>query len=586
MGISVRAWWGLQRLHQSLMVAGVLLVSLVIAIVMGGSIWLYERTLRDAESSLVQLTLVIAEQVERSLESADGVLQSTLDRIADADLGNAETRSQVYSYLRQQSINLPQARSFLVVDNHGNRIIDSQSEIPPPLDFSRGDAFSYLRDHHPDDAAYVSIPAKSRAMGDWYFSLSRPLKGADGRFGGMLTASIDIGYFTNFFKSVLLSESSSIALSRVDGFHLLRYPIVESAYGRSFADTAIYSEYLPHTPTGVIREVSPLTGTERMLSFRTLKRYPLVVVIGRSVDEVFAPWRLQVWAIGIVGTVSIVGIAAFGALLVRLARREAALLAEAREARGAAELATKAAERASRAKSEFLAGISHDLRTPLNSIIGFSEVMLEGLSGTLTGKAKEYLGFIHTSGKHLLSLINDLLDIAKIEANRLTILDEKFSLHSVVSECLSLVAAQADSGRIVLVPYGSREFGLRADPVRLRQIIFNLLSNGIKFTPPGGTVAVRSTRAADGSLQIAVIDTGIGMTDKDIATALQPYGQVANQFTRQHAGTGLGLPLVRALAELHGGRIEISSTPGKGTTATVVFPRDRVLLTEQEARVA
>lgn len=566
--------------------AGVLLVALIVAIVVGGSTWLHDRTLRDAESSLDQLTLVVAEQVERSFESADGVLQSTLSRIADSNLADAETRDQIYAFLSQQSINLPQARSFLVLDEHGKRIIDSQNKIPPPLDFSMGDAFRYLRDHPSHAGPYVSIPAKGRAAGDWYFSLSRPLKGADGRFGGMLTASIDIGYFTGFFKSVLISENSSISLTRPDGVHLLRYPIVEAAYGRSFADTAIYSDYLPRTAAGVIRDISPVTGTERMLSFRVLKRYPIVVTIGRSVDEVFAPWRLQVWAIGIAGMGAILGIVVFGVMLVRLARREEVLLAEAQEARSAAELATKAAERASRAKSDFLAGISHDLRTPLNSIIGFSEVMLDGLSGALTAKGKEYLGFIHTSGKHLLSLINDLLDIAKIEANRLTILDDKFALHGVVNECLSLVAAQADSRRVILAPYRNREFGLRADPVRLRQIIFNLLSNGIKFTPPGGTVTVRSARAADGSLKISVVDTGIGMSEKDIATALQPYGQVANQYTRQHEGTGLGLPLVHALTELHGGRIEISSAPGKGTTVSVFFPPDRVLPIDQEARVA
>jgi two-component system cell cycle sensor histidine kinase PleC len=315
-----------------------------------------------------------------------------------------------------------------------------------------------------------------------------------------------------------------------------------------------------------------------MLSFRTLKQYPVIIIVGDSVSELLAPWRMQAWALGVFGVVAVLVLSGLGVVLIRLARREQALLAEAQEARNAAELATKAAERASRAKSEFLAGVSHDLRTPLNSIIGFSEAMLDGLGGALSAKSQEYVGFVHTAGKHLLSLINNLLDLAKIEANRLTILDDRFSVHGVVGECLRLVAAQAEAGRVTLVPYQEREFGLKADPVRVRQILFNLLSNAIKFTPAGGTVEVRSARLDDGSLRLSVVDTGVGMTPGELAVAMQPYGQVVNAYTREREGTGLGLPLVKALVDLHGGRFELASVPRRGTTATVVFPADRVLL--------
>jgi signal transduction histidine kinase len=303
-------------------------------------------------------------------------------------------------------------------------------------------------------------------------------------------------------------------------------------------------------------------------------------------DTILEPWRRFAVVLAGIGLIAITILAGISAVLVRLARREEVLLADAEQARAEAELASKAAERASRAKSEFLAGVSHDLRTPLNSIIGFSEVLIGGISGSLSDRQREYIQYISTAGTHLLSLINNLLDLAKIEANRLTILDDNFSLYRVINECMRLVGAQAGAGRVVLFPYDERDIGLRADPVRIRQIIFNLLSNAIKFTPPGGSVAVRSTRAENGSLAISVSDTGIGMSGEEIATAMQPYGQVTNKYTRDHEGTGLGLPLVRTLAEMHGGRLEISSTPGKGTTVTVIVPASRVLSADSETQAA
>jgi signal transduction histidine kinase len=139
---------------------------------------------------------------------------------------------------------------------------------------------------------------------------------------------------------------------------------------------------------------------------------------------------------------------------------------------------------------------------------------------------------------------------------------------------------------VALAPYQEAEFGLRADPLRMRQILFNLLSNAIKFTPAGGRVEVSTTRGPDGSLRIAVSDTGIGMSGEETSTALEPYGQVRNDFTRTREGTGLGLPLVNALVDMHGGRLEIESEPGVGTTVTVVMPAHRVLEIKAGARVA
>lgn len=567
------------------MAAGVLLVALIIATAVSSIIWLHDRTLNDAETRLSQLTVVIAEQVERALESVDGVMQVTVDRVAKADIHDPEARDAIHTYLKQQTINLPQLRNVLVIDREGNRIVDSQSATPLPQNSSGGEHYLYYRDH-PDARIHLSAPTRSRQTGEWYFSLSRPLAAPGESFAGLAIAPIDFNYFTDVFKSAMLGDSASISFARLDGIRLFRYPFIEAAFGDSFVDTEIYKLHLPHAEAGVIRGDTRLTGEERMLSFRTLKDFPVFIIVADSVNKILAPWRVQAWAIGAIGTVVILVLCVVGAVLMRLARRDDALLAESQEARHAAELASKAAESASRTKSEFLASVSHDLRTPLNSIIGFTEVLLAGQGGSLSEQQREYTQYINTAGTHLLSLINNLLDLAKIEANHLTILDDKFALHGVIGECMRLVSTQAEAGQVTLVPYDMRRFGLRADPVRLRQIIFNLLSNAIKFTPPGGTVEIRSLLVQDGSLTISVCDTGIGMSEAEIAIAMKPYGQVENKLTRKHDGTGLGLPLVHALTELHGGSVTITSTPGNGTTVSITLRGDRVLLLDDETRAA
>lgn len=574
-----------QNLRQLLLAAGIFLIVLIHVLALSSVTWLRDKALRDAEHQLSQLSLVIAEQVERSLESVDGVLQVTVDRIYQADLSNREARAAIYTYLDQQAFNLPQSRNFLVLDQVGDRIVDSQSASPLPQNSRNGEHFRHYN-NNADSKFHLSNPQRSRQTGDWYFSLPRPLDQPEGKFTGVVIASIDLNYFTEVFKSISLGETAAISFTRADGQYLFHFPKLDAAFESHMADSAIYESYLPHAKAGVLREVTHLTGVEQMLSYRALKNYPVVVLVEKSVEEIFAPWRVQAWAIGAIGIFALVILCTIGNLLMQLAKRGDTLLAESQQARKTAEQATKTAEQANRVKSEFLAGISHELRTPLNSIIGFSEVLLSSPAGALSDQHREYTQYINTAGTHLLSLINDLLDHAKIEANRLTIIDDKFALHNVINECMRLVVTQAESARVRLAPYESRQFGLRADPIRVRQIIFNLLSNAIKFTPADGMVEVRSQLRSDGALNISVIDTGIGMSEQEIAIALEPYGQVTNSMTRNRAGTGLGLPLVHALVKLHGGQVAIDSAPGKGTTVSVTLPGDRVLLIDDATRAA
>ncbi len=236
------------------------------------------------------------------------------------------------------------------------------------------------------------------------------------------------------------------------------------------------------------------------------------------------------------------------------------------------------AERANHAKSAFLANMSHELRTPLNAIIGFSEIMEQGLFGALGNpQYTEYAEDIRRSASHLLSIISDILDLSKIEAGHMELHEEMFDIASVVEACQPIVKESAVNAGLTLrtvLPEGLPR--LYADKRSTRQILLNLLSNAIKFTPSGGAVLVEARLEPDGDLALIIRDTGIGMSADDIEVVLRPFGQVESAHTRSHDGTGLGLPITKSLAEMHGGSMTIESGIGDGTEITVRFPAARV----------
>lgn len=255
------------------------------------------------------------------------------------------------------------------------------------------------------------------------------------------------------------------------------------------------------------------------------------------------------------------------------------LIAELEEASAISDEARLRAEAANKAKSRFLATMSHELRTPLNAIMGFSEVMEKELLGPIGNETyREYAGNVYTSGNHLLQLINEILDLSRIEAGRYDLHEETIRLTDIAEDCQRLIKIRADAKGLHLIEDFAPDLPqVWADPRALRQICLNLLSNALKFTPKGGRITLTVTHAADGGQILSVRDTGPGIPKDEIPRVLQAFGQGSLAHESAEGGTGLGLPIVQNLIQLHGGTFDLQSELRKGTEVTVTLPRQRVL---------
>jgi signal transduction histidine kinase len=360
---------------------------------------------------------------------------------------------------------------------------------------------------------------------------------------------------------------------------LVRQPYQEASIGTSFASTPLFREWLPWASSGVFRAYDDGDGLWRITGYQRVDRLPLVAQVALSEAEALTSWRRTTRWQGSVGVVILMLAAMTAYALHRQLQARIRAHVQLSNTVRALERARLAAEEASRIKSQFMANMSHELRTPLNAVIGYSEMLIEDAEDDRP-KAQNVadLRRINTAGQHLLGLITDVLDISEIEVGRFELHEEAVDLGKLLGECHRAASERAKAAGLDLtLEPAAGSPTLLADERRLKQIVLNLLTNAVKFTPAGGRIMLSASMTAQGGVALLVADTGIGMTPEEIPVALEAFRQVDGALTRRQEGTGLGLPLARALAELHGGTLAIASAPGEGTAVTVTLPRERVI---------
>jgi signal transduction histidine kinase len=551
-----------------------------------------ERTRSDGAN----LSAAFTDEVTHTLGSVAGAMDLVADRMRiEGAAFDIQTWSREIPLLAAPTI------QGGIIGPDGKLVSTTLDPHSEPIDLSDREHFRVHLDGS-FKGLFISKPIIGRVSKQATIQVSKRVEAADGRFLGVLVFSLAPGYLTTLHESMDLGDRGVIALVGLDG-------VIRARFSRnSMDDAAGLGASVAGTPrpaiTGendhgsYVRE-SVVDHVTRLYSYRRVPQYPLVVTVGLDLDEALAAASAQALLVVLLTAASTLLFGGLATYLVReigqRAKREIDLANERTKLRSVnvalaherSKLQTinsqlmvtkERAEVASRAKSLLLTNMSHEFRTPLNAIIGLSYLIKDQTIGPVGPPVyADYATDICGAGEHLLGLVNNLLDSAKLEAGKLELSEKAIRLSQVLEASLALVRTQAQKKNLSLEIAASGDLPpIWADEVKLRQILINLLSNAVKFTPEGGRVAV-STERADGGLAIVIADTGIGMSDEEVLVALEPFCQVDNSLTRKYEGSGLGLPLAKSLVELHGGSLYIESTKGKGTAVRVRLPAERVI---------
>jgi signal transduction histidine kinase len=448
----------------------------------------------------------------------------------------------------------------------------------------------------------------SRLTGKTVFGMSRRINGPHGTFDGVILATVDAAYFHTLHDEIDIGFDGRTALLTTDGDVLMRHPYIEGIVGLNTIAAPLFTEQLPRAPEGVYQVSSIFDGSSRLVAYRRLAGLPMVVTVAYAMEYVLADWRSDALAEGILTALLGLSICGGGVAVSREVQRRRRAECEAKRsltettdalekvsamaqsleaaaaelclerdrsetARIAAERARIKADAANHAKSNFLAMMSHELRTPLNAIIGFSEMLLM-YKGTLPeAKQVEYVGDIHESGRHLLSLVEGLLDLSRIESGKAEIACCPIHLDNLLTDAVRMLSGQAAAAAISLaVAVPDHPVVVSADETKIRQTALNIIGNALKFTEKGGSVSVMLT-VESGKVLVRVTDTGIGINAGDLDHVFKPFWQGNSGYARRHGGAGLGLAIAKRLIELHDGEIRIRSKTNVGTTVEFALPQ-------------
>ncbi len=558
------------KFNRLIVLTGVLF-ALGVAAAFGVDAYLSRRdTAQSAERELEKSAEVLAERVKQMIGAADRTLAAA--HVAHQTWRRDPNASPASGHriLRALAESSDVLRDIAWFETDGSRRITSLAPFPVLIN-ARDREFFKVHIGNAERGLYVGHPIRSAVDGRWLTPVSRRMTSEAGDFVGVVGGVLDMQYIEGVLVRFNATNSAAYAIILETGAFLARVPAGADRIGESALGTSLFRKYLRLSGAGTYRAPSVSSGEERLYRYQKVAGLPLIVVASFGHAEIFAPWFERIRITGFLALAAIIGALAATFFIHRQALR---LRIERRDA----EHARHVAEHANRSKSEFLAHMSHELRTPMNAVIGFTEMISKEIFGPVgSPKYREYLGHIAVSGQHLLQVVNNILDLAKVEAGKWEMEEEDVDLREMCDSTAQMVRERARSAGVALtIAAAAPDLGVRADRRLLRQIVINLLTNGIKFTERGGTVSVNWSLLPDGALALDVADTGVGMTEEDCKRVLQPFGRGSANLARARHDTGLGLSICRQFAEMHGGRMELKSAPGKGTTVSVILPRERV----------
>ena len=548
---------------------------------------------QEAQARTLALTRLIAEHATNNLDLANLILQGVVDSLSHQDVANPKAISEPRRQAVVAMLKKLQARSqgaivsMSLTDRDG--IVFANTVGTPPgvsladrkyfLELKTGPITNLLElKSGPSTRPVVSELILGRVSKKWGVQVARRIDHEDGAFAGMIVANLGVtDAFEDFYRTLDVEKDTFVTLRNTSNQLMVRYPKVESRLGTILKGSPTTEAVLAGDEERVMRSVSPIDGIHRIVGLRKVRSYPLYASVGLSVDVIFAEWNAQVRnallmlvGAGLAGVGLTIAIRRREKLALELKQHQLHLESEVQERTAALSIAKEAAEAASRAKSSFLANMSHELRTPLNAIMGMTSLALR--HAEYPERLRDHLGKIDAASHHLLNVINDILDISKIEADRLTLEHENFVLADVLTNLANLITPKTHAKGLALhieLPAEIARLPLSGDAFRLGQVMLNYLANAVKFTEKGSvTLRIQLLDSSPDAivLRCEVIDTGIGIPAEDQRRLFTAFEQADNSMTRKYGGTGLGLAICKRLVQMMGGQVGVQSLLGRGST--------------------